>query len=126
MELIVGGAFQGQLDYAEKLFPNISWTDGRGCSLDELCSCEGVFEFQEYIRRAMKEGQDVSDLSEILTERNPNIVVVSNEVGYGVVPVDLFDRSYREAVGRICTKLAAYSSKVHRVVCGVGMVIKDD
>ena len=50
----------------------------------------------------------------------------AQEVGYGVVPVDAFDRKYREAVGRVCTKLAAYSHKVTRVVCGIGTVIKDD
>ena len=42
------------------------------------------------------------------------------------MPVDAFDRKYREAVGRVCTKLAAYSHKVTRVICGIGTVIKDD
>ena len=60
-----------------------------------------------------------------IISRNPELVIVSQEVGYGVVPVDAFDRKYREAVGRVCTKLAAYSSKVTRVVCGIGTVIKD-
>ena len=58
--------------------------------------------------------------------KNPDVILVSQEVGYGVVPVDAFDRKYREAVGRVCTKLAAYSHKVTRVVCGIGTVIKDD
>ena len=53
------------------------------------------------------------------------IILVSDEVGYGVVPVDAFDRAYRERVGRICTELAAFSQKVTRVICGAGMVIKD-
>ena len=51
---------------------------------------------------------------------------VSDEVGYGVVPVDAFRRAYREAVGRTCTKLASFSRKVTRVVCGIGTVIKHD
>ena len=50
---------------------------------------------------------------------------VSQEVGYGVVPMDAFDRKYREAVGRVCTGLASKSKKVTRVVCGIGTVIKD-
>ena len=125
MELIVGGAFQGQLDYAKKQFPQIRWTDGSVCGEEELCSCEGVYDFQEYIRRAMKEGQDVTDLARMLISRNPKIILVSDEVGYGVVPVDHFERKYREAVGRICTRLAEYSGRVHRVICGVGTVIKD-
>lgn len=126
MELIVGGAFQGQLDYARQLFPKLQWLDGKSCSYEELCSCEGVFDFQEYIRRAMGEGQDVGELAQTLIQKNPGMILVSDEVGYGVVPMEAFDRKYREAVGRICTRLAAYSRRVHRVVCGVGTVIKDD
>ena len=60
-----------------------------------------------------------------LTEENPNVVLVSEEVGYGIVPADAFERRYRETVGRICTELAAGSSKVTRVVCGIGMVLKN-
>lgn len=126
MELIVGGAFQGQLDYAKRLFPKVKWADGSVCGENELYSCEGIFGFQEYIRRAMKEGREVTDLADLLAEKNPDIVIVSDEVGYGVVPIDSFDRSYREAVGRICTGLASYAKRVHRVICGVGTVIKDD
>ena len=37
------------------------------------------------------------------------------EVGYGLVPVDAFERQYREAVGRICTNLAACADRVDRV-----------
>ena len=61
---------------------------------------------------ARENGKDVSDLAEKIICKNPDIVLVSQEVGYGVVPVDAFDRKYREAVGRVCTKLAAYSHKV--------------
>ena len=68
----------------------------------------------------MARGEDVSQLAQVLLERNPELLIVSNEVGYGVVPVEAFDRKYREAVGRICTRLAAGARRVHRVVCGVG------
>ena len=74
----------------------------------------------------MKDGRDTGNLAAELIQRNPEVVLVSDEVGYGVVPVDAFDRAYRERVGRICTELASYSKKVVRVVCGIGMVIKND
>ena len=72
----------------------------------------------------MKDGKEVSELAENLIRCNPDVILVSDEVGYGVVPIDAFDRAYRENVGRICTKLAAYSDKVTRVICGIGTVIK--
>ena len=67
----------------------------------------------------------MSHLEEELLRVNPDIVLISNELGYGVVPVDAFDRKYREAVGRICTKMAAAAKRVVRVTCGIGTVIKN-
>ena len=126
MEMIIGGACQGKTQYAKNENPHIDWKSGTSINREELFRSEGVIGFHEFIRKELMEGQDVSTLAEELIAKNPEICLVSDEVGYGVVPVDAFDRSYREAVGRVCTKLAAYSKKVTRVVCGIGMVIKND
>lgn len=125
MEMIIGGAYQGKTDYAKEKYPELNWIDGALASEDELMNTQGVLNFQEYIRRELNENKDASDLAERIISKNPKLMIVSQEVGYGVVPVDAFDRKYREAVGRVCTKLAAYSSRVTRVVCGIGTVIKD-
>lgn len=126
MEMIIGGAYQGKTEYARKMYPQLSWISGELADEKELMSAQGVTDFQQYIRRELKEEKDVSDLAERIIRDNPDVILVSQEVGYGVVPVDAFDRKYREAVGRVCTKLTAYSHKVTRVVCGIGTVIKDD
>lgn len=126
MEMIIGGAWQGKLALAKKKYPDKTFLSGADCSLEELLACEGVYGLHNFIRKEMKAGRDVSSLARILKERNPEAVIISEEVGYGVVPVDAFDRAYREAVGRICTELAADSSSVTRVVCGIGTVIKND
>lgn len=125
MEMIIGGAYQGKADYAKEQYPDLNWVSGELVSESELMTAQGVLDFQKYIRRELKEGREVSDLAERIISGNSKLVIVSQEVGYGVVPVDAFDRKYREAVGRVCTKLAAYSNKVTRVVCGIGSVIKD-
>lgn len=126
MEMIIGGAFQGKAAYAEKMYPGIHWKAGGELTEEELFRAEGVLGFHEFIRREMKEGKDTEGLAGELISRNPEIILVTDEVGYGVVPVDSFDRAYRERVGRISTELAAYSKKVVRLVCGIGMVIKND
>ncbi|MCD7716388.1 MAG: bifunctional adenosylcobinamide kinase/adenosylcobinamide-phosphate guanylyltransferase [Lachnospiraceae bacterium] len=59
-----------------------------------------------------------------LIKENPKLVIVSNELGYGVVPMEKQDRLWREAAGRICTCLAARADEVVRVVCGIGMRLK--
>ena len=73
----------------------------------------------------MKEEWDLAGLADRLQASNPRILLISNELGCGVVPVDAFDRKYRETAGRICTEIAAKSSQVIRVVCGIGTVLKD-
>ncbi len=125
MEMIIGGAYQGKTEYAKEKYPELNWVDGASAAEDELMTAQGVLNFQEYIRKELKRYGDVSELAEKIISGNPKLVIVSQEVGYGVVPVDAFDRKYRETVGRVCTKLAAYSSRVTRVVCGIGTVIKD-
>ena len=35
---------------------------------------------------------------------------MTQEIGYGLVPVDAFDRRYRELTGRICTVLGKFRS----------------
>lgn len=125
MEMIIGGACQGKGAYAEKIYPEIHWTDGETCPEEELFQAEGIKNFHTFIRRALKEEKDVCSLSLKLAEKNPDVILISDEVGYGVVPMDAFERAYREAVGRVCTDLAAKSRRVTRVVCGIGTVIKD-
>ena len=125
MEMIIGGAFQGKSTYARGCHPGICWKNGADLGKEELMRAEGVLDFQEFIKKELKADKDVSGLAEELWEKNPDVILVSQEVGYGVVPMDAFDRKYREAVGRVCTSLAAKSTKVTRVVCGIGMVIKN-
>lgn len=125
MEMIIGGAFQGKSAYARETHPEVDWKNGADLEKEDLMTADGVLDFQEYIKKELKADQDVTDLAEELSEKNPDIILVSQEVGYGVVPMDAFDRKYREAVGRVCTGLAAKCSKVTRVVCGIGTVIKN-
>lgn len=52
--------------------------------------------------------------------------VVCDEVGCGVVPIDAFERLWREEVGRLCCDLAMEAQVVLRVVCGLPQVLKGE
>ena len=54
----------------------------------------------------------------------PGRVLVTDEIGLGIVPLDPFEREYREETGRICCLLAARSEQVWRVACGLGQRLK--
>lgn len=125
MKLVTGGAFQGKLKYAKEKFqiPE-GWVDGAVCTEQELFTCRGVFGFHLLIRNMLEKGLGVDLLPAELEEKNPGICIVTTEMGCGVVPVDAFDRMWREKTGRVCTRLAERAEEVHRVFCGIGMVIK--
>ena len=124
--MIIGGAYQGKAAYAKAQFPDVDWKFGGEITEEELLKAAGVLGFQEYIRKTLKAGEDLTGLAEKLAQQDPDVILVSEEVGYGIVPADAFERQYREAVGRVCTALAAKSRRVTRVVCGIGTVLKDD
>lgn len=124
MQMIIGGAGQGQLAWAQEHFKDIQWIDGKTCFFDEIYTCEGIYDFQEYIKRLMKDEVNTDTLAKAMIEKNPKLVIVSDEIGYGLVPIERFLRDYREQTGRICTELAAFSERVVRVVLGIGTVIK--
>lgn len=125
MKMVIGGAFQGKHSYAERTFGiNEGWADGLSCSLEDIFSCKGMKHFHEYVKMLVREKKDYMEFVKELFDRNPDICIVCNEIGYGVVPMDKFDREYRETVGRICEQLATGSEEVHRVMCGIGTKIK--
>ena len=68
--------------------------------------------------------EELEELAGRLILRNPEAVVVTDEVGCGIVPLEPFERDWREQTGRICTRLAAASRKVYRVILGIGKEIK--
>lgn len=125
MILIIGGAFQGKGAYAKKRYPQISFQEGGDLSREELFLAQGILNLQDYIKREIKKGGQVSGLGRELFAKNPGVVVTCQEVGCGIVPVDRWDRAWREATGRVCTEIAENSSQVVRMCCGIGTVIKD-
>lgn len=124
MKLVVGGAYEGKRSYAESKYGIRRWADGAVCTMEDVYTCEGVYHFEQFIRRLMKEGKDTSGLAGLIAQKNPDIVIVSDEIGCGLVPVDAFDRAYREQTGRILTEAAALSEQADRVICGIGTRIK--
>ena len=120
MKLITGGAFQGKLAYAKNLYPGITWTDGKCCGLDEIRKCGAVYDFHVFVKRWLEEGRSREDLTGVILEENQDVIIVCDEIGCGLVPMDAFERKYREDTGRIMTALAESAERVDRVVCGIG------
>ena len=57
-------------------------------------------------------------------EKHPDTVIICDEVGNGIVPLDSFEREYRERLGWLLCEIAAKAERVERIVCGIGQRIK--
>ncbi len=125
MELIVGGAYQGKEEYARQRFPEISWADGETCGEEELFSCQGILNFQRYLERRMKEGEPLDQLAERMYEKNPDMVIVADEIGGGIVPRGPFSEKIPGAGRKGLYKAGGeVGTGATGSFCGVGMVIK--
>ena len=81
--MIIGGAYQGKLAFAKKIYPDVTWADGAVCTEEELYSCEGIYHFHQYIERKIKEGEPIDDLAEELIRKNPELILITDEIGNG-------------------------------------------
>ena len=129
MILIIGGAYHNKLAYALKTY-NISVEDmqnGADCNIDEACSKKGIYNLHLLIKRYIKQGLLTGDNYNYITEKitSSNIeIIICNEVGNGVVPLDEIDSQMREYVGRILCLLSEKSTRVIRIYYGIPSVIK--
>lgn len=140
MILIVGGAWQGKLAFAVELAKKAYPLDSPACynekreeyeiaegsrdSFESAMKCRIIHGLHEYIRRLLKEGKSVDDFLSAVRQKNPHVIITSNELGCGIVPMDPGEREWREVSGRASVGLARTSEEVYRMVCGIASRIK--
>lgn len=152
MEVYFGGAFQGKLEYVLEKKGCLKVADGAGCSLKDIKEAQVLNHLHLYIKRlTYKEGaaynttvddtittddtitanttaktMSAAEIINDIYEANPDIILICDEVGGGIVPLKKEDRIYREAVGRALCCAVKKSDRVERVMCGIGQCLKCD
>lgn len=123
MMLMIGGAYEGKTEYAEAI--GISdICDGEKAGFDEIKKHKCVKNYQMLVKRQLEAGLDPLIEAERLFSECPDIVIISTEIGCGIVPIEKSERIWRETVGKVCCFIAAKSEKVIRINCGIASVIK--
>ncbi len=126
MDFIIGGYNQGKRQYVKKTYQITQETmiSGEQEDYEKILCASCIYDFHLLIRRLMLEQKDYQAYVKKLFENGNCKILISNEVGYGIVPLDAFEREYREAVGRMSCQAAIHARKVIRIICGLGQVIK--
>ena len=131
MILIIGGFAQGKLHYVKQCY--VHCEDGREVAvLDgtlELPAGTGALQvivnhLHHYIREQLRQETDPEGMIENFCKEHPDCILICDEIGNGIVPMEAEERTYRERTGRILEQLAAQADEVVRVVCGIGQKIK--
>ena len=67
---------------------------------------------------------EIEDLIKCIAKYQGSFIVVSNEVGLGLVPENKLGRVYRDLLGKANQLLARHASEVYFMVSGISMKIK--
>jgi len=127
MILIFGGAYQGKYDYLLDNFELFA-EDIYVFSVDDtnyINDKKAIYGLQDLIRYYIECGQyDEHKFKNEIDEYWKDKIIVCDDISSGIVPIDYYDREWRESVGRIMSFISERSGEVHRLFCGIGTRIK--
>lgn len=122
MKLVIGGAYSGKTYFIKEQYHllDLDFISGEDVTAENISQYKCVCNFHKYIEKKLDCCEKIMEIF----ENNKDIIIELREVGSGIVPIDAFQRKYREAVGRAGCVIAEKSEEVYRLVCGNAMRIK--
>ena len=127
MKLVIGGTAQGKLEYillkydAQK---NMVWDGVLPNDRKLNKNIVIINHFHQWVKSRMVSGGCPEDEIMSFLDCNEDCIIICDEIGNGIVPIDPFERQYRERTGRLLVQLAMRAEEVERIICGIGQKIK--
>ncbi|MDR1531365.1 MAG: bifunctional adenosylcobinamide kinase/adenosylcobinamide-phosphate guanylyltransferase [Clostridiales bacterium] len=126
MILLIGGAYQGKLDYAASRW-GVADSGIYQCS-DTAAEVNFAFPvlygYHLLVLAQIRAGVDplafINEHERDLEDK----IIIADDISSGIVPVDPESRLWREQSGRAAAMLAARAVEVIRVFCGIGTRLK--
>ena len=127
MKLIIGGTAQGKLEYVLLKYDaqkNMVWDGVLPNDIELNGNIVIINHFHQWVKSRMMSGGCPEDEIMSFLDCNEDCIIICDEIGNGIVPIDPFEREYRERTGRILVQLAMRAEEVERIICGIGQKIK--
>ena len=120
MILIIGGAYQGKLDYARERF-ELTESDIFTCGEDAIDFGKRCM---DRIEEFVWTHPDALDIFREHREEWENSILICRDLSGGVVPMERMNRDWQRNTGKLCQYLAGEADQVIRVFCGLEQRLK--
>ena len=120
MILIIGGAYQGKLDFAKDAF---------GITDEDVFTCDtGKIDFSKRCIYKIEEftfgHPDPISYFQAHREEWKGSILICQDIFCGVVPMGTENRAWRQNTGRLCQYLSKEAAQVSRIFCGLEQRLK--
>ena len=120
MILIIGGAYQGKLDFAKKNF-GITDAEVYACGAGEIdFSKRCIYQIEEFTAHHT----DPVGYFEAHRKDWQDSVLILRDIFCGVVPMGAENRAWRQRTGRLAQYLSREAVQVSRIFCGLEQRLK--
>ena len=124
MVLIIGGAYQGKLDFAKTAF-TLSENDIFTCNCSEIdFSRRCIDSIEEFTLACIQTGADPSEYFKTHKDDWKDSILICEDIFCGVVPLGADMRAWRQTTGRLCQYLSREAEQVSRIFCGLEQRLK--
>ena len=123
--LIIGGAYQGKLAYAQSL-PGFGGavTDGAAADKAAFAAARCVNNLHRFVRKMLEEDITAAEITEFILTHADGKILICDDICAGIVPMDKTETLWREATGRLLCELVRRADAVVRMQCGLAQVLK--
>ena len=126
MNLIIGGAYQGKLDYAREKYNLKDW-EVYGCSedcpeIDFAKPC--INHLEEFVLACIRAQKDPVAYLKQHWEDWRDSIFICMDLSSGVVPLGKEMRLWRNENGKVCQLLSKEAASVTRIFCGLEQKLK--
>jgi adenosyl cobinamide kinase/adenosyl cobinamide phosphate guanylyltransferase len=125
VHFIIGGKYMGKLSYARTLYgEDVSVCDLAFEEPESMFVARVAVNVQDGARSLLKRGGRPLDFFEANLNRMDDKILIGDDIGSGIVPVDPFERLWRDETGFLYQFLAAKAELVDRVWAGIPCRLK--
>ena len=120
MILIIGGAYQGKLDFAKESF-GITDADVFTCTAGEIdFSKRCIYKIEDFVYGH----QDPVAYFRANKQQWQDSILILQDIFCGVVPMGAENRAWRQRAGRLAQYLSQEAAQVSRIFCGLEQRLK--